>query len=194
MTARVISIGSARSDVRTDEALVAACASEDRSALGELFDRYSRAVWRFVTRFLGSSSDTDDLVQATFMEVWRAAPRFRGGSTVRVWIFGVAYNLARRHVRTRGRRRAFLEGLALLPVAPERPLDELTGDRMLLRRAVELLADLRPEERVAVMMVDLEGIPSVEAARALGVRPGTFGRRLFDARRRLRDALAEEAR
>lgn len=192
MTARLIPIG--RTDPRTDEALVAACVAQDRTALGELFDRYSRAVWRFHARFLGNSGDTDDLVQATFIEVWRAARGFRGGSSVRVWIFGVAYNLARRHVRTRGRRRAFLEGLALLPVAPEPPLDKIADDRRLLRRAIERLHALSPEHRVAVMMVDLEGIPSVEAARALGVRPGTFGRRLFEARRLLRDALAEETR
>jgi RNA polymerase sigma-70 factor (ECF subfamily) len=192
MSARVIPLVRHAPDTRSDEDVVAACAAGDNAALGELFDRYAPAVWRFVTRFFGTPVDSDDLVQATFLELWRCSSRFRGASSVRVWILGVAYNLCRRHVRTRSRRRAFLDGLALLPSAPERPLDELTHDRRLLARAIDLLHELSPEHRVALMMVDLEGIASVEAARALGIPTGTFGRRLFEARRRLRQALAEE--
>ncbi len=192
MSARVIAIGGA--DARDDQALVEACARGESPALAALFERHARPVGRFISRILVDGSEVEDMVQSTFLQVWRSAARFRGGSSVRVWIFGFAYNIARRQVRGYGRRRALLELWARTPVAPERPLDDLTHDRRMVERVVAALGRLSPEHRVTVVMVDLEGIASVEAAEVLGVRPGTFGRRLYEARRELRDALAKESR
>jgi RNA polymerase sigma-70 factor (ECF subfamily) len=189
VSARVVALGSA--DRRGDEALLAACAAGEAPALAALFERHARPTARFVSRLLADSSEVDDLLQATFLEVWRSAGRYRGDASVHVWIFGIAYNLARRHMRGAGRRRALLELWSRQPVAHERPLDELTHDKRLVEKVVTALGALGPEHRVAVVMVDLEGVASVDAARALGVNPGTFGRRLYEARRELRDALAE---
>lgn len=174
----------------SDEALIAACAAGDSAALGVLFDRFASAVCRFLTRLIGASyAEIDDLAQATFIEVWRCSPKFRGDSKARVWIFGIANNVARRHVRSRSRRLTALERFGLEPVSPERPLDEATHDRRLIERLAATLPTLTEGQRVAFVMCDLEGVPGVEAARVLGLRPGTLGRRLFEARRVLRKAL-----
>ena len=193
MSARVIPLSRTGEEVPDDEALVAACARGEAAALGALFERHSPSVWRYLRRFLGHATDVDDLVQGTFIEAWRSAPRFRGGSSVRVWLLGIAHNLARRHARSRGRRRALLDVLSLWPVAPARPIDELTDGRLQAARVVALLAELSTDHRAALVWVDLEGVSTVDTARALGVRPGTLRRRLFEARRELRDRLAEEA-
>ena len=67
----------------SDEALLAACSTADRAALGALFDRHADAMTRFVRR-LGhvDDQDVDDIVHDTFIEVIRVAGSFRGGSTV----------------------------------------------------------------------------------------------------------------
>jgi len=175
-------------DAMSDEALIAACAVGEPGALGLLFDRHHRAVFRFVAR-LAADADADDLVQTTFVEVWRGAARYRGGSAVRTWLLGIAANLVRRHVRGEVRRRAAMTSLAAAPPVLERAPDDAAIRRQLTRRLGEALAALPHDLRVAFVMCDLEEVPGVEAARALGLREGTLWRRLHDARKALRAAL-----
>ncbi len=175
----------------SDEALVAACALRDRAALGALYDRFHQPVYRFLSRMVGARrDDVDDLVQATFLEVQRAAPRFRGGSSVLTWIFGIAANLARHHVRGESRRGAMLTAVMREPTPPGgvRP-DESAARHELMERLAEALASLSHDHRAVFVMCDLEEVAGGEAARALGVREGTLWRRLHEARKRLRAAL-----
>jgi RNA polymerase sigma-70 factor (ECF subfamily) len=177
----------------SDEALVAACAVGEVAALGALFDRYHAAVFGFLSRFAASrEGDLDDLVQATFLEVQRAAAAFRGGSRVKTWIFGIAVNVARNHARSEGRRLATASAFAEQPRAAAQGPEEIAVSREFLARLGRALAGLPHDLRVAFVMCDIEGIPGVEAARALGVREGTFSRHLYEARRALRDALGGE--
>lgn len=178
----------------SDEALLAACAVGDPQALGALFDRHHDALHGFLDRLARPYADEiDDLVQATFVEVWRGARRFRGGAAVRTWMFGIASNLVRRRIRSEGRKRAALTALSVTPAAPapghaDRP-DDATIRAQLVERLGPALAALSHELREVFVLCDVEGVPGVEVARALGLRQGTVWRRLHDARRRLRRAL-----
>lgn len=174
----------------SDEALVAACAVGEAAALGALFDRHNRAVFRFLSRIAGGPpEDLEDLVQSTFLEVWKSAPRFRERSAARSWIFGIAANLARRYVRGEVRRRAAMRGLADVPAGASRRPDDDVARGQLVARLARALAALPHDLRVAFVLCDIEGITGVEAARTLGVRQGTMWRRLHDARKRLRGEL-----
>lgn len=179
-----------RAEEMSDDALIAACAVGEPAALGALFDRYHEVVARVLSRIVGSSSsEIDDLVQQTYLEAWRASPRFRGSSQVRTWLLGVAANVARHHVRSEVLRRAALAGLAARP-APTGPRpDDQVARAELVERLLPALDALSHDLRVAFVLCDLEGVPGIDAARALGVRKGTMWRRLHDARKRLRDAL-----
>lgn len=174
----------------SDEALIAACAVGERAALGALFDRHADAVYRFVSRAATTSaSDADDLVQATFMQVWRSADRFGGKGSARSWILGIAANLIRHHARGEARRRAALDNLAHVPERRSNRPDDEVARRELVGRLGDALAKLPHDLRVAFVMCDLEQVAGVDAARALRVRPGTMWRRLHQARRKLRAAL-----
>ncbi len=176
----------------SDEALVAACSVGENAALGALFDRHRSHVRRFIGHLAGSDArDLDDLVQSTFLEVYRSAGRFRGDAAVRSWIFGIANNVVRQHARGESRRRRTLTALEAVPPStapgPEGPL--LRGQQIaLLATALEKLPH---DLRVAFVMCDVEDVAGTEAARILGVRPGTLWRRLHDARQFLRNALHE---
>ena len=174
----------------SDEALVAACATGENAALGALYDRHVDAVRRFLARMSGTDErDLDDLVQATFETVPRAARRFGGESQVRTWLFGVANNVARHHVRSEVRRKRLTSAFA-----GERPAAQGgTADEVLEReRAARLgaaIAALPDKLREAFVLVYLEGIAGGEVATLLGVREGTIWKRLFQARARLRESL-----
>ncbi len=178
----------------SDEALVAACAVGDASALGALFDRFQSVTFRFLSRLVGShSEELDDLVQATFLEVWRCAERFRGSSAVRTWILGIAANLARHHVRGEQRKSAAFGSLASVPKTNPADVAGSVERKQLVTRLQAALEGLPEDLRVAFVMCDLEETPGVEVARVLGLRPGTLWRRLHEARKALRSALEGES-
>lgn len=170
----------------SDAALMAACATGDQAALAGLFDRHHQAVHHFLLRLTQASSDElDDLLQQTFVEVWRTAPKFSGRSSPRTWIFGIACNVARHHRRAHRRRDQALDRLASLPVgSPEGPEERVERQRLLEQLGAAVGA-LPSEMAEAFLLCDVEGIPGVVAANTLGVRPGTLWRRLHYARKRL---------
>lgn len=175
----------------SDEALVAACAVGEAAALGALFDRYQSTVYRFLARLAGTDArDLDDLVQATFLEVYRASRQFRAKSQVKTWILGVAFNIARHHIRSEVRRKAMVNALSERSgQGGDVPPDEAASRRQMMTRLQQALSMLPPDLRVVFVMCDLEEIRGVDAAQILKIREGTLWRRLHEARKALREAL-----
>lgn len=172
------------------EALVVACGTGDSAALGELFDRFHQTVYRFLSRYLGPRNpDLDDLVQATFLEVRRAASRFRKEASVNSWVVGIAVNVARHYLRSETRRRAALRRSELPPTLADGTPESQTAHSEFLQRLQQSIVELPEHLRAAFVMCELEGIPGTEAARLLGVREGTLWRRLHDARKLIRQGF-----
>jgi RNA polymerase sigma-70 factor (ECF subfamily) len=171
----------------SDEGLVAACAIADRAARSLLFERHVTSVHRFVSRMRGSDQDAiDDLVQQTFLSAFQCAGNFRGGN-VRGWLYGIAANLVRNYARKEIRRKT-----ALKLVADIVPTSRGPGDPATLARLPAAIAELPHDLRAALVLVDLEGQKGSDAAAALGVPAGTLWRRVFHARKALREALGGE--
>ncbi len=173
----------------SDEALVVACAKGDIAALGALFDRHQAAVFRFVSRASGvSRNDLDDIVQNTFLVAQRVASRFRGESSARTWLFGIAANEIRHHVRGESRRRRCTEALTYassIPAVIQAGAVEDLARREDLRRLAAAIEELPLDLRVAFVLCEVEGVLGVEAAKVLGVPAGTLWRRLHEARKAL---------
>lgn len=175
----------------SDEALLSACGTGDTAALGELYERLHAVVYRVLSRLVGAScAELDDLVQATFIEVMRAAGGYQRRASVRTYVLGIATNVARHHHRSQHRRMHLTDGLPP-DCEPVGCPEQHAVKQEFLRRLKLALEDLPHDLRVAFVMCDLEEIPGVEVARALGVPDGTLWRRLHEARRSLRSALAE---
>ena len=192
MNAKVIPLraAGARAAELSDEALLAACALEDQAALAMLYQRHHQVVYRFLGRLMGSRSpELDDVAQQVFLAVWRQADAYRGSSNVRAWIFGIAANLARRHHRTERRRSSAFERFSHWVTRSEAGHEKTVINKQLVDRLPAALDALPHDLRVAYIMCEIEEVPGVEAAEALGVKPGTMWRRLHDARKRLREAL-----
>jgi len=179
----------------SDEAVLAACGTGDAHALGALFDRFHEAVYRFAARLpVTDDLARDDLVQATFLEIRRAARSFRGTSSVKTWILGVAANIARHTLRAERRRRVhqarYLEQIAGAPEA----IDAQVERRKLLAQVAEALATLPSDQQIAFILCDLEQLPGVEVARVLEIPEGTLWRRLHTARKAMRAAIQKATR
>ena len=179
--------------VMSDEALLAACATGDAAALGALFDRFQDAVFRFAARLpMTDELARDDLVQGTFLEISRTASSFRGTSSVKTWILGIAANVARHTLRSEQRRRVH-QAKFVEKQAANAPMlvDDQVARRQLLARIGEALEALPRDQQLAFILVDLEQLPGAEVARILEIPEGTLWRRLHTARKAMRAAIEE---
>ncbi|HVV83368.1 MAG TPA: RNA polymerase sigma factor [Kofleriaceae bacterium] len=174
----------------SDAALLAAAGLGDQAALGALFDRFHADVYRFVARVAAATpSDVDDLVQTTFLEVYRSAARFDGRSAVKTWIFGVAVNVARTHARGERRMQAAVGRYADVPIAEPEPLDTAAARREVLERVARAIDELPYDLRAAYVLCVIEELTARDAAAALDTREGTVWRRVHEARQVIRAAL-----
>jgi RNA polymerase sigma factor (sigma-70 family) len=181
----------ANAPLPSDGDLVAAIAGGNLEALGALFDRYAPLVRRYLGRLGVSASDADDLVQATFLEVVRAASRFDPSYAARSWLLGIATVMARRH------RRSIARAVARIAAWAERSRTESespvaafeAGDTM--RRVQRAFAHLSPKKREVLVLITLENLSGEEVAEALGIPTNTVWTRLHHARRDLRALLGE---
>jgi len=177
-----------------DHELIAAVANGNLEALGTLFERHEPAVRRYLGRLGIARADIDDLIQASFLEVVRAAARFDPSYPAQGWLFGIATMMARRHRRSLGRSAARVAawlGALRSQAVPEPTPAERLDDRAALRRVAHAVDRLSLKKREVFVLVTVEGLSGEEAAAALGIPVNTVWTRLHHARRELRAALAE---
>jgi RNA polymerase sigma-70 factor (ECF subfamily) len=180
----------------TDTRLIAGASAGDMTMFRELYRRHVGTVYARLTRLIGPVSERDDLVQQIFLDVHRGLPRFRGDAAFATFLYRIVVNVACEHLRRARRSRTW-------PFAPEE-LDVLVDPgaspetraekRRELAELFELLAGLRPKQRVAFVLVAVEGIDYDEAAAVLGVNPPAVKQRVLAARRALAARIDRAAR
>jgi len=179
-----------RAALRPDDALLRDLQRGDLGALGELYDRYARDVWRAARRMLDNDADADDVVHAVFLRIPDLAPSYDGRPNARPWLVGISVRLALRHRRGRGRLVRMLARFAQTLSAraagdPERH----SSDREELRAFARAFAKLSPKKRAVFALIELDGLTTDEVAAALEIPPATVRSRLHHARRELQAVL-----
>jgi len=175
---------------RPDDELLRDLKSGDLGALGELYDRYARNVWRAVDRTLGSSSDVEDVVHSLFLKLPELARSYDGRPNAGPWLVGIAVRMALRQRRGAGRFFKMLTSFAHTATgrAPDDP-EAHSSQREELQEFQVAFANLAPKKRAVFALVELEGLTTEEAAIALEIPAATVRTRLHHARRELRAAL-----
>ncbi|MGD8374972.1 MAG: RNA polymerase sigma factor [Acidobacteriota bacterium] len=176
------------------QALVERAKQGDPGAYRELLDRYeSRALG--LARQLGlGREDAQDAVQDAFLKLFRYVHRFRSGESFTNWFYRIVVNASHDQLRRARRSRTVsLEGeagrRAAQVVDPEGdPADPAEAGR-LRERVLVALRCLSPQERAAYVLRDLQGLETLEVARALRVTRVTVRRHVSNARRKLRERL-----
>ncbi len=168
-----------------DDALITAVANGDREALAVLYRRHAPWLVLRLARRCADPGTVEEVVQDTFVAVWRDAKRFRGTGEVPAWIWGIGI----RRLVSRLRRR---------PV----PIQWADADDTMVSAEEEVLVGvehgdlgaalgrLSPELRAVMQATVLDGLTTKEAATLLGIPQGTVKTRAARARRELREALA----
>ena len=186
----------------SDEVLAVRAAAGDDLAFETIVERYQRRIFRLASR-LTSDTDAADVLQETFLQVYRHLSSFRGDSRFATWVYRIATNAALMHRRARARRpsesldeflprfdaHGLLKGTPAELQAASR-IDELLDRRTLAERARGALALLPDLYRDAFVLRDLEEMPTADVADALGIEPAAVRQRVHRARLMLRGYLA----
>lgn len=187
----------------TDETLAARAAAGDDRAFEAIVARYEGRVFRLACR-LTSDTDAPDVLQETFLQVYRHLAAFRSESRFGTWVYRIATNAALMLRRTRARRPgesldAYLPRFDAAGVHVETPAelqaasraDELLDRRLLAEKARAAVARLPDLYRDAFVLRDLEEMPTADVARVLGIEPAAVRQRVHRARLMLRGYLNE---
>ena len=192
------------SPAASDETLAARAAVGDEAAFEELVTRYQARVFRLARRLTGSEDDAADVLQETFLQVYRGLAGFRGESRFGTWLYRVATNAALMLRRAQSRRpaeslEAFLPRFDAAGVHAATPADlqvAAHADRLIDRQVlaemalagIERLPDLYRE---AFVLRDLEAMSTEEVARILDLEPAAVRQRVHRARLMLRGYLSD---
>lgn len=176
-----------------DRELIARVAAGDRAALAALYEEHRRPLVAYLMTLTADRGQAEEILQDTLVAVWRHAHTFRGRSTLRTWLLGVARRQAHNALRRGGRLAPTPGEAALQPLVAA---DPDPADVAIARAtAVEIdaaLDRLTPLHREALVLAFVHDLSYREMALVLDVPLGTVKSRLSNAKRALRPLLEAE--
>ena len=184
----------------SDSDVVQASLDGDARAFGELTRRYDQRLLNFVYRTIGDRERGQDLVQETFVRVYRHLHRFEQAKKFSTWIYTIASNLAKNELRNRSRNPLVLfQTIKKNWDADHRPLewedthykpDDLYRKRHLRAKVEEAVKQLPEDHRIVFVLREMEGKTYEEIADITGCNLGTVKSRLNRARNNFAQIVA----
>jgi RNA polymerase sigma-70 factor (ECF subfamily) len=173
------------------EALVRRAQGGDRAAFGALVERLQEPLYFAVLRMVRHPQDARDVVQRSFLRAWTQLGTLGEAEKFRGWLFSVALNQARNHVRDEGRRRHEpIEEGTLVTSASAPALLERREEQGQLREALEALSPRQRE--VVTLRIDAE-LSFREIGEAVGCNEATARVNFHHGLKRLRELMQGEA-
>ena len=166
--------------------LVARIAAGDvGSPVAELYRRYGKRLYRFGVQHLGNEGLAEEMVQETFVRLWRTAGRFDAGkATVGTYLYVIARSVAA-DIRKRPSSRPLMPAEDDVPIPDS--VDQIL-DSLIVREALEALG---PAHADVIRLAHDDGLTQPQIAERLGLPLGTVKTRTFHGMRALRTALTE---
>ena len=166
----------------------------DQDAFAELVAIHAPQVYGALRRFGLDSDEADETAQEVFVRAWRGLPRFEERAKLSTWLYRIAFNEAQRQLSRHVSRRAGADleaddATASLPESPDLAPEAQTLDREFEQVLERALGRLPADWRAAVVLRDLEGLSTQEAAEVAGVSQAAFKSRLHRGRMQLRGLL-----
>lgn len=176
-----------------DFELAQMAASGNIAAFEMLYERYHRRTYSLCLRMTNSQTESEDLTQEVFIQLFRKVGSFRGESAFSTWLHRMTVNQVLMHFRRRSVKNEKTSEDGEMPeqIMPgtENQSKMPVLDRIALKRAIE---QLPPGYKSAFVLHDVEGYEHEEVARILGISVGTSKSQLHKARLKLRGLLIKQ--
>lgn len=185
-----------------ESALISSLCNGDESAYEALIDRFERPVYNLVAHLTDDRDDAADMTQEVFLKFFRTVASFRGGCSLKTWIYRIAVNEARNHRRwfSRHRRKEVAMessredqlGSIDWVADPGRSPLQVTLDHESEERVENALAEVNPSYRAALVLREVEGLSYEEISQIMDISLGTVKSRIVRGREDLREKLARQ--
>ena len=174
--------------------LIADCIAGSEDAIETLVRQYETGVFRLALSMVGDQAEANEIVQETFLSALRALPSYKAQKSFRAWLFTIALNHSRSHLRKRKVRERLQSTLTSIfrvetqrQVSPEERAVQNEKESVIWKS----LNQLDERHRIVVILRYFHELPATEIAEILAVPEGTIHSRLHSAREKLREALKQ---
>ncbi len=172
----------------SENQLIQMVARGDQIAFHKLYLRYAQLIFQYLLRLIHDTEQAEDLLQEVFLAVWKGAPRFRGKSKVKTWIYHIAHNQAVSWLRAHHPTVRLDESMAA--ISEDRlPLETQIATSFQRYRIRRALDQLSPEHREVLELAYFHELSYREIAEIAGCPVGTVKSRANFARRYLGSIL-----
>lgn len=181
----------------SDEDVILRLQADDFPAYDELVRRYKDRLYGFVQQMVRNAPLAEDIVQETFVRLWQHRMSYRTIARFSTWIYTIAGNLVRSHMRKQSRMKTTdLEPRDAGDRAIElpdtgRPVDEIVEGRMTVEKVRRAMDQLPEEFREVIILREIEELSYEEIVELLDLPLGTVKSRINRARGRLRELLSK---
>ncbi len=174
-----------------DDALVARATAGDLLAFEELVRLYADRLHAVVHRLVDDPHEAEEVTQEAFLRAWRGIGRFKADSQFFTWLYRIGVNEAHRRTSRRRVPQTSLDEHLIEP-ADTRPGPPRRLEQDDLRHALDrAVRRLQPDQRAPLVLRDIEGLSTTEAAAILDLSEAAFKSRLHRARLAVRDAVRD---
>jgi RNA polymerase sigma-70 factor, ECF subfamily len=188
---RTVATEHAGAPLASEAVLVERAAAGDADAFEQLVRDHSERLFSVLLRFTADAEEAEEALQEAFLRAWRGIGRFERRSSFFTWIYRIAINEAKRRAERQPAAELARadEEVAEQARDPAPELDERAAQRE-LRSAVETaIRALPPDTRLPIILRDIEGVTTKEAAALMELSEAAFKSRLHRARMEVRAAV-----
>lgn len=158
----------------------------DMKAFGELVEMYQQPLYSFIYRYIHDRDTVLDLVHDVFLKVWRYKEHYQEDGKLTAWLFTIAQNVVRNHVKKHNRTVEITDIIADdCDVAAEAEENDLVG------RIKDILEEIPEVYRLPVVMRDVDELSYAEIAEVLKISEGTVKSRISRGREMIRQLMKQ---
>lgn len=173
-----------------DEVLVGRCRNRDHAAFAALVNRYQRPIFNAAYRVLGNSDDADEVAQIVFLRVLERLEDYDSKYKFFSWIYRIAINESIDLLRRNRREEPLDDGIELADEASAGP-EQQYQDRQRSERMQRVLMGMSVDDRVVLTLRHFAEMSYREIAEVVGTEEKTVKSRIFEARQRMGELLAD---
>lgn len=189
-----IDVSGAAGSAHSDEELVRKIVDGESALFEVVVRRHNQRIYRAVRGILHTEDEIEDVMQQAYLNAWEHLHQFAGNSRFSTWLTRIAVNEALARLRKRGRFINDDDEVIMTLAADESADPEHTASAAEMRDVLQHEIDTLPRPfRSVLMLRDVEGMSTAEAAEALGISEDLVKTRLHRAHAKLRDNLYRRA-
>jgi RNA polymerase sigma-70 factor, ECF subfamily len=187
-------VGALPAPASSEHELIAHARAGSEDAFAELVGIHAERVYRALRRFGLDAIEAEDVAQEVFLRAWRNLARFEQRAQLSTWLYRIAFNEAQRRLARRPPPHVQPaldeeDAVSFVPAPPHLSPEARSLDREFETILERALSELPAEWRTAVVLRDIEGLSTCDAAAVVGVREAAFKSRLRRGRIQLRQRL-----